>query len=183
MKEEAKHKKAFEAYYASGESRSLVRLAKRLGVAKNTVKNWSVAFNWTERIEQRDREVARVVQSRTIKAEVEAGVRNKQIVQLALVTLARQIAEGKVRGTLSDLDKLVRLEAFLEGKAESRHEVVARDLRSKSLSELRVLLREEVESLGALAEQAEDAVVDAVVEDGPPAEETGPALDQGKGDA
>ena len=154
MIEKEKHRKAFEQYAAMGEARSLPRLAKLLGVAVNTVKNWSTAFNWQARIEQRNREVASVVQSKAIKAEVDSQVRNKQIVQVALVTLARQIAEGKMKGTLADLDRLVRLEAFLEGRADSRQEVIARDLQGKSTAELRVMLRKEVTSLQELTGDA-----------------------------
>jgi hypothetical protein len=49
--------------------------------------------------------------------------------------------------TLSDLDKLIRLEAFLCDEPESRHELVLNDLRDKSDSESREMVRQEVEAL------------------------------------
>jgi hypothetical protein len=152
VNETAKHKQAFEAYYAMKPYRSLTKLAKMLGRSKNTTRNWSREFEWQRRCEERDRDVAKVVTSKTIQEEVEARVRNKAIVQLALVTLARQISQGKVRGTLSDLDKLVRLEAFLDGQADSRQEVIQHDLRGKTADELKALLRREIAELAELAE-------------------------------
>lgn len=50
--------------------------------------------------------------------------RSPQIVNLAMVQLAKAIAEGDLRMTLSDLDKLIRLEAFLSDEPESRHELI-----------------------------------------------------------
>lgn len=43
---------------------------------------------------------------------------------MALVQLAKGIAEGDIRMTLADLHKLFRLEAFLGDEPESRHKVV-----------------------------------------------------------
>ena len=66
---------------------------------------------------------------------------------LALVQLAKAIAEGDLRLTLSDLDKLIRLEAFLSDEPESRHELVVSDLGDKSDSELREIVKQELETL------------------------------------
>jgi len=68
-------------------------------------------------------------------------------VHLALVQLAKAIAEGDLRLTLSDLDKLIRLEAFLSDEPESRHELVVSDLGDKSDSELREIVKQELETL------------------------------------
>jgi hypothetical protein len=49
--------------------------------------------------------------------------------------------------TLSDLNKLIRLEAFLCDEPESRHELVLNGLRDKSDNELREMVRQEIETL------------------------------------
>jgi predicted transcriptional regulator len=153
VKETEKHERAFETYYAQGAKRSLAKVAAELGVSRSAVKSWSKAFRWAARVGERDRAVARVVADRSVKAEVDATLRNRQIVQMALVQIARQVAEGTVRATISDLDRLVRLEAFLEGKADSRQEVIARDLAGKSTDELRVMLRDEIAELAELTQE------------------------------
>ena len=61
--------------------------------------------------------------------------------------VAKAIAEGDIRMTLSDLDKLIRLEAFLSDEPESRHELVLSDLKGKSDEELQELVRQEMNAL------------------------------------
>ena len=152
MRESEKHDRAFEAYYAQGVKRSLSKVARELGVSRSAVKNWSRAFGWAERIAERDGAIAKVAADRSIEVGVESTLRNRQIVQMGLVQIAKQIAEGKVRATISDLDRLIRLESFLEGRADSRQEIIARDLAGKSTDELRIMLRDEVAELAELTE-------------------------------
>lgn len=156
MKEREHHKKAFELYYRDGRHRSLSRVAAKMDVSLNTVKTWSSEFDWRARLEERDQEVGRVLADQSIRAAVDSKRRNQTLVQLALATIARQLAEQKVRVTISDLDRVLRLEAFLEGQADSRQEIVARDLQGKSNEELRELLKREI------------AELDDLVGDGPP---------------
>jgi hypothetical protein len=56
---------------------------------------------------------------------------------MAILQLAKAVAEGQIKMTLADLDKLIRLEAYLNDEAESRQEIVVADLRSKSDEDLR----------------------------------------------
>jgi hypothetical protein len=81
------------------------------------------------------------------RARFDRRERSLQIVHLALVPLAKAIAEGDVRMTLLDLDKLIRLEAFLSDEPESRHEFVLYDLRGKTDEELREMVRFETQML------------------------------------
>lgn len=116
MIEQEHHKKAFEYYYSLGEGRSHQKVAKKFGISLASVKLWGRSFGWKYRIRQRDSEVARTLATRVINDEVSNRTRNKQIVQMALVRLAKAIADGKVRMNLSDLDKLIRLDSFLNEK-------------------------------------------------------------------
>ncbi len=144
------HKQAFETYYAFGLKRSHRAVASKLGVSVSTIKNWSRSFRWRERIAERDAQVARAVANRSINDEVDHLGRNLQIVRMALVRLAKAVADGHVKMTLGDLDKLIRLEGFLRNEPDSRQEVVFGDLRNKSREELRELVRQEVEVLKEL---------------------------------
>jgi hypothetical protein len=149
-KEQDHHERAFEFYYGLGESRSYEKAAAEFRVALSTAKLWGRSFHWKQRIRERDMEVAREVATRTLSVEVSQRERNVQIVQMALVQLARAIADGSVKMTLGDLDKLIRLEAFLSDQPDSRQEIVFADLRNKSTEELREMVREEVEMLKEL---------------------------------
>lgn len=146
-KEQPHHLRAFEHYYGLGEQRSYERVATELSVAPSTVKLWARSFGWRERLRKRDLEVAREVAGRTLTDEVSRRERSLQIVHLAMVQLAKAIAEGEVKMTLADLDKLIRLEAFLSDEPESRHELVVNDLREKSDLELRQMVENELKAL------------------------------------
>ena len=116
MIEQERHKKAFEYYFSLGEKRNHRQVAKEYKMSLASVKLWSRSFDWKLRVSERDAEVAREIAAQVINDELSERRRNKQIVHMALVQLARAIADSKVRMTLSDLDKLIRLEAFLNEK-------------------------------------------------------------------
>ena len=82
--------------------------------------------------------------------EVSRREQSLKIVQMATLQLAKAIAEGEVKMTLGDLDKLIRLEAFLRDEPDSRQEVVFADLKNKSDEELREMVRREMEVLREL---------------------------------
>ncbi len=159
QKEQAHQEKAFEYYFALGEKRSHGAVAEKFGVSVSTVKLWGRSFGWKRRVKERDAEVARTMAQRTLKDEVTHRTRNRQLVQLAIVQLAKAIASGKVKMTLSDLDKLVRLEAFLADEPDSRHEILVGELRGKSREELRELMRTERETLEKLYAQEREIEV------------------------
>ena len=50
---------------------------------------------------------------RSMKKGMERGLRNSKIIEMGLVQVAKAIAEGKVKMTVSDLDRLIRLEEYL----------------------------------------------------------------------
>ena len=113
MEEREHHKKAFEFYYALGEARSYRKVAEEFGVSLGTVKLWGRSFDWKGRIAERDAEVARAMADRSMKEGMERSIRNSKIIEMGLVQVAKAIAEGKVKMTVSDLDRLIRLEEYL----------------------------------------------------------------------
>ena len=113
MKEQEHHKKAFESYYALGEGRNHSKVAEELGVSIAAVKTWGRTFDWKRRVGERDAEAARAIAERGMKDSVERGLRNRKLVDMGLVQVAKAIAEGKAKVTVADLDRLIRLEEFL----------------------------------------------------------------------
>ncbi|MFH1220082.1 MAG: hypothetical protein V1694_06470 [Candidatus Eisenbacteria bacterium] len=69
---------------------------------------------------------SRPVAERGMKDTIERGLRNRNLVEMGLVQVAKAIAEGKAKFMVSDLDKLIRLEQFLreEGKAGEQTRVI-----------------------------------------------------------
>lgn len=112
--EQEHHKKAFELYYSLGDRRSYKQLADKLGVSPSTIKLWSGMFHWRQRTRERDADVARRLADQTQQSHADERGRNRKIVHLALMRLAKGIADGKVRMQLGDLDRLIRLQSFLD---------------------------------------------------------------------
>jgi transposase len=111
--EQEHHKKAFEFYYGLGEGRSYKKVAREFGVSLGTVKMWGRTLGWKRRLQERDAEVARALAKRSIEEGMERAARNRKIVEMGLVQVAKAIAEGKIKVTVADLDRLIRLEEFL----------------------------------------------------------------------
>ncbi len=150
VREQPHHEKAFEYYYALGEKRSYDKVAKEFNVSPSTVRLWGKSLRWKQRLKERDLQVAREVAGRTLADEVSHRERNLQIVHMALVQLARALADGQVKMSLGDLDKLIRLESFLRDEPDSRQEIVFPDLRNKSREEIQEMVRQEMETLKQL---------------------------------
>jgi len=147
LKEQGHQRKAFEYYYSLGDKRTYLQVAKKFGISIQSVKLWGRRFSWKKRLSEREVEVARAVAAKSIDSEVSSRSRNKQLIQLALVQLAKAIAEGKVRMNLGDLDRLIRLESFLDQGVDSRHELVIETLKGKTYEELREIVRREIDTL------------------------------------
>ena len=113
--ESDRHKKAFELYYAQGEKRSFPRLAKELGVSMAALKVWSKSFSWQKRLQERDATVARQAADQVIGSAVVNASRKRKMVELALMKVIKAINSDKVRIQVGDLDRLLRLSAFLDG--------------------------------------------------------------------
>jgi len=133
--EQEHQRKAFEVYLSLGEKRTYRSVATQLGVSASTVKLWSRSFRWTERIAERDAQVARELADRSLQSAVDETERNLKIVRVALMKLAKGIADGKVKMQLGDLDRLIRLETFLrdgtDGKSPRTAEEVLIVLQSR----------------------------------------------------
>jgi uncharacterized protein YerC len=117
-----RHHKAFEQYYALGDKRTYRQLARELGISPSTIKLWSRSFSWPQRVVERDATIARNVADRAIQVQTDGQGQNQKIVKLALIRLAKAIAEGKVRMQLSDLERLLRLQAGMVDGHFTKHQ-------------------------------------------------------------
>ncbi|GAI80662.1 unnamed protein product, partial [marine sediment metagenome] len=92
MREELGHKEIYDLYYVMGKERSLTKLREKLMspechqdvTSLRTLKRWSKAFNWQERIEQRDIEISRGLEIKTNETviSIKAGFKAEIKVQL-----------------------------------------------------------------------------------------------------
>ena len=117
--EQEHHRKAFEVYFSLGAKRSYKEVAKQMGVSPSAVKLWSKSFDWPKRLGERDAEVARRVADRALETQVNVLDRDQKIVHMALMKLAKGIADGQVKMQMGDLDRLIRLRGYLRESQES----------------------------------------------------------------
>jgi transposase len=117
VKEQEHQQKAFEFYYGLGEGRSYGLVAREFGVSLPTVKTWGKVFGWRERCKERDAQAVRTMAERNLEENMESLARNRKLVKMGLIQVAKAVAEGKVKVTMADLDRLVRLEEYLREDA------------------------------------------------------------------
>jgi len=116
LKTEAEHHlKAFEIYYAQSGQRSYREVAKQMGVSLSAVRLWARSFGWQRRLRERDLESARHIADKTLEEDLYDHAQHRKLVRMALVKVARAVLDGRVRITIADLDRLIRLEAILAG--------------------------------------------------------------------
>jgi len=112
--EQEHHRKAFELYFSLGAKRSYREVAKQTGVSPSAVKLWAKSFDWQKRLGEREGEVARRVADQALDSQVNLLARDQKIVHMALMKLAKGIADGKVKMQMGDLDRLIRLRGHLQ---------------------------------------------------------------------
>lgn len=137
MQETLKHRKAFELYYAMGGDRTVIGLAKKLGVCKSTVGLWSKGLDWQAQIAKRDKKNGAAISKAVDKAIVNEATNHRKtikesltIIRGAISTAVKNIKNGTLQVTkaqdLASLTtaqkELVRLDLLLAGEADSRKE-------------------------------------------------------------
>lgn len=101
--------KAFEQYFALGETRSLKVLARKYKYSINTVTKWSVKHNWTGKLIDRLNEAELLAQREAIKNIAEQ--RSQYIVGMhnALVQFFEKVTSGEIPAKdFNDMDKILK---------------------------------------------------------------------------
>ena len=73
-----------------GSHRSLTKLARKLNLSVGSLKLWSSEFSWQQRLEERERDIVAAMKKSSIQVEADTRLRNRQLLQLALVQIARE---------------------------------------------------------------------------------------------
>lgn len=118
-KETLKHKEAYEYYYSLGSERSLQKVADEFGVTLKAVAQWNMSFNWQERTVQRDTEIGKKLQEKTIDTILNEKANYRKIIKLAVGQIVENMRAGEMTYKIQDLDKLIRLDMYLLGENDS----------------------------------------------------------------
>jgi transposase len=117
--ERYKHDKAFETYCSLGPKRTYRQVAEHFGVSVSTIKAWARAENWRQRLQEREATVARQTADQVIGERIADATRKRKMVELALVKVLKAINAETVKVQVGDLDRLLRLQAYLDGDRAS----------------------------------------------------------------
>lgn len=79
-RETARHRDAFEAWYAA--NRSFRQTSPKVAVPQRTLFGWAEAFNWHERADARDAAAARIADEEAAKERAERQKRRRQAGEL-----------------------------------------------------------------------------------------------------
>lgn len=118
-KETLKHKEAYEYYYSLGSERSLQKVADEFKVTLKAVAQWNMSFNWQERTTQRDTEIGKKLQEKTIDTILNEKANYRKIIKIAVGQIVDNMRNGDISYKIQDLDKLIRLDMYLLGENDS----------------------------------------------------------------
>jgi len=109
-------KEAFEYYYSLGEERSLQKTAEFTGKGFATIKRWSRSLNWTERVKQRDLELATKLEKKTNHTILTSKVEYRGAIRELVEQFKQDVADGVIKiKSVQDFEKIVRLDMDLMG--------------------------------------------------------------------
>ena len=105
MKETQKHRDVFEVYFSIKPSRSLEKCRQQLikmagtdnkipAPALRTLSRWSIEFNWQDRILLREKEIAKGVESKMIKEEINSRAASIKSIRNSVDALKKALASA-----------------------------------------------------------------------------------------
>lgn len=114
MSNKLDQKKTDAMWAAFLEKQTNCYVSKKCGVSETTVRRYRKLHNWDERFHKIQEET----QKKSDDSVAERRARSKKIIRAAVAQIGRKIAEGKMKYSATDLERLVRLDEWLDGLPE-----------------------------------------------------------------
>lgn len=103
-------KQAFETYFLMGDDRSYRQLAKSLNKGVTTISNWAKKYDWQSLVEERDRQVDKVVEARNNKTMAEIKLEQARHIDAVLNVFWQEVEKGKYKlDNWADFDRLWKI--------------------------------------------------------------------------
>lgn len=118
MKETARHREAFEFYYALGEKRGLRETAQRFNVSLTSIAKWSTAFGWQDRVEYRDKEIADAIEKKRIAQYKKDKDHFYLLLQKMVHKFQGKLLKDEIKiDSVGDYEKMMKIAAGLNGES------------------------------------------------------------------
>ena len=157
MIEKPRHINIFEIYYSMGSNRSLKKLCQKYPKDMPkliTLKSWSKAFNWQERVKLRDIENSKALENKlkpktnkiivNTKADYRAEIKSQlNILKALLNKVIKDIKDGTIidiadtgelKDVISSYEKLSKLDLLMMGEATDINEMKGLEELDKKLA-------------------------------------------------
>lgn len=125
-KENKLQREAFEIYYQMGDKRSLRAVSEKVGRTERTLAGWSRAYNWVDRVKQREIEDARneALSSNALNAQTtDIKTRYRIMINNLMAKASKKIALGELAiRNVQDYERMVKLDLLLMGEATERQD-------------------------------------------------------------
>jgi len=102
--------------YGSGEP--IERISKDLGISKTTIYEWLRKYNWKGRAEA----IQQKVNEQLDETITDIKKRQRQIIKATLAKYVKDLQEGNVNVSASEIERIMRHELLLSGEATERVE-------------------------------------------------------------
>lgn len=117
--ESPEQKQAFETYFLMGEDRSYRKLAKSMNKGITTISNWAKWFDWQERLEDRERQVDKIIENRNNKTMSEIKMEQARQIDAVMNRFWEKVTQGKIEiETWSDYERLWKIRQEIGGETE-----------------------------------------------------------------
>jgi len=117
MKETLRHSEAFEYYYSLGDKRSVQEVGRKFAVSRNTVGKWSKEYQWDDRVQLRDVEIAKRIENKTNTSIVNEKAKLLNIVKKTIADAVPKINSQKLCiSTMTDLLRTIDTALKLMGE-------------------------------------------------------------------
>lgn len=133
-KENSLQKQAFEIYYGLGEKRSLRAVSKEVERTERTVAGWSRAYNWVDRVKQREIEDNKNMGGEALNSQTtDVKTRYRILMNNLIAKATTKMAEGTLAiKSVQDLERVVKLDLLLMGESTERQDTTATTELSKA---------------------------------------------------
>lgn len=125
-----KHFAAFEFYWGLGDDRSLLAVAKQFSVSETAAKQWSQAFDWQRRIDERERRIAEMISQKAEEDALEVRERALKLCRAIQGKFAQRFTDSKDdwKPEVIDFIRALQMELLIMGLPTSRDEHTVKEL-------------------------------------------------------